>query len=1313
MHNTRQTMRSATSALFLFLATLPLQAQVLLTGPNTLSFTATSGGANPASQTLAIRQTGENPKNFTLSIATQSGGTWLSVSAGAGTTPARLTVTANAGGLPSGTYSGNIQIAATGSPAARVDVTLTVVATSVLQAAPTALSFLRQTGVDAASEEQYVVVNTTGSAAGFTVTPTTTDGGAWLAAAATPNTTPGLIAVRINPAGLAPGSYTGSLSIASPGLTTINVPVTLTIGANPIITANPSPLALAAVRNGSAATQTVAIQTSSGVAAFSATATTATGGNWLIVTPLISSAPGNIDIAANPANLAPGTYTGAVTITAAAAANQTVILLVTFTVTDSAVISAAPRSQTLSLVSSVSAGSALLRELPLINVTSTVASANITTTVSTTNGGAWLSAGSATGTAPGTVSSFVDATGLAPGTYRGQITIQGPGNSVQIPVTLVVTGNAQISVDQTTLTFNLQKGQTPPSSQVVNVLSSGAAYPFQSVITSITPANSQWLTGAVVSGTTPSALPLGVNSVVASALPVGQYTATITYGGFAGSTPPLANAPTLNVVLNVSDTALFTASPSTLDFTAPLNGNSSVPRTVSITSTDGLSRPFSVSTSTTSGGSWLLVGPTSGNTPSNLSVQALPFGLGTGVYEGTIQVTVPLISATPQTIRVRFTIQPSATITAAPNTLAFSQAAGSTGAASRTISVTASNASANYQVATSTTSGGNWLSATPAGGTTPGTITVAINGAGLAAGIYSGSIGISSSDISNSPVQIPVTLAVGAASLAVTPATVSLLATPGSSAPLTQVIALSGGSAPFTATAATTNGGNWLSVNPLTGNTPGSITLTASPVGLTSGTYNGSITIASTGFANSPQIIPVTLTIASVAPTGRQVIAQIADGGGWKTTINLVNLDVEPAPYTLRFYASDGAFLRLPFEGGTPGRLEVLEGVIPVGGSRTIVTAGTDTLLSQGWAELISTKLIGGLGVFRQRVAGRPDQEAGVSAITPMARFVLPFDNTQGFVSSMALANTNLDASRATTVSPRLEDGTILTGDSVNLPARGYTSFALSQRFPSMAGRRGSAEFVSAGPDFGALGFRFNDGGSFTSLPALEVPLTSPTAEITRVISQVADGSGWKTLVTLVNLDTVPAPFTLRFFKADGSSLVMPLTGTSASDVVEGTIAVGGTRIIETLGGESALVQGWAQLTTTRNVNGLAVFRQRVVGRSDQEAAVTLTSTGSRFVLPFDNTTDFTTSMALVNTTATFGTTVSVVIRDEAGAQLAADSISLGGRGYTSFALGTRFASTLARRGTVEFSSSTQITGLGLRFNQNGAFTSFPVMQKR
>ena len=71
------------------------------------------------------------------------------------------------------------------------------------------------------------------------------------------------------------------------------------------------------------------------------------------------------------------------------------------------------------------------------------------------------------------------------------------------------------------------------------------------------------------------------------------------------------------------------------------------------------------------------------------------------------------------------------------------------------------------------------------------------------------------------------------------------------------------------------------------------------------------------------------------------------------------------------------------------------------------------------------------------------------------------------------------------------------------------------------------------------------------------------------------------------------------------------------------------------------------------------------------------------------------------------------MVRDEAGVQLASDTIALGGRGQTALALADRFASTRTRRGTVEFNASTQITGLGLRFNQNGAFTSFPVMPKR
>jgi hypothetical protein len=341
------------------------------------------------------------------------------------------------------------------------------------------------------------------------------------------------------------------------------------------------------------------------------------------------------------------------------------------------------------------------------------------------------------------------------------------------------------------------------------------------------------------------------------------------------------------------------------------------------------------------------------------------------------------------------------------------------------------------------------------------------------------------------------------------------------------------------------------------------------------------------------------------------------------------------------------------------------------------------------------------------------DQEAGVSATVPSTRFVLPFDNTQGFVSSMALVNTNTTQARAITNSPRDEAGTPLVGDSVNLPSRGHTAFEMASRFPSMAQRRGAADFASSGADFSALGLRFSPGGSFTSLPTLDVPLSSDSRPANQVISQIADGSGWKTSITLVNLDTVPAPFTLRFWRQNGTALPMPISGGTPTEVIEGTIPVGGTRIIETLGGETELVQGWADLATTRSIGGLAVFRQRANSRSDQEAAAQ-TSTSNRFVLPFDNTDSYVTSMALVNVSATLGVAVNVIIRDEAGVQIGTDQVSLSGRGHTAFALTDRLSLTRNRRGTVEFiSTGSQITGLGLRFNPGGAFTSFPVLPKR
>lgn len=1301
----------AVNAAFLCAAAMmPLEAQLLLTGPNAISFNATAGGVNPTPQSVLIRHTGDTAKTFTVAVSTITGGNWLSASAGSGTTPARLVISAVSQGLPAGVYSGTVLINSTGVPSARVDVNMTVVGTAQLAASPANLSFVRQLGTDSGVTEQLVFVSSTGSPASFSVTPSTTDGGSWLQASATTSTTPGVVAVRISTAGLAAGDYSGSIAIAAQGVTTLTVPVSLTISTSAFLAVEPAAINLAAVRTGIAATRRVTLTPSSGALPFSAIPSTTTGGNWLIVQPGNGAAPGFLDVSANPSGLPAGLYSGSIQLSSPGAANPTTTIPVSFIVTDFPVMSATPQSLTASVSIDPTKATTTL-DLDPIQVSSTTAGTSFSVSVRTLNGGAWLAAGPANVTAPAAVTSVVDATGLPSGIYRGSISITGAGNTVEIPVTLTVSSSAQLVADPPTVTFNLQKGQTQPSNQVVNVSSTGAAYAFQSTVTSITPAGSTWLNGGVTTGTTPSALTLGVNATSASALANGQYSATITISGQAGINPvPPAN-PTVNVVLNVSDNPLFNVSPQTLDFVVPVNGTPPPIRPVAVTATDNSSRAFTASATTSSGGSWLLVGPTSGNTPANLNVQVAHLGLGAGTYEGTIQVSVPSVSANPQTVRVRLIVQPATTLSATPAALAFTQASGGAPPAAQTVSVSAT-AFANFQVTTSTNSGGAWLSVNPAGGSTPGTLNVSVNASTLAAGVYNGSIGISSGDVNNTPRVIPVTLTVTAPTLSLTPPAVTLLAPPGSTTPVTQQVSVSAGTAAFTTSVAVVSGGSWLSVNPTSGTAPATVTVSANPTGLPAGTYQGTVIFTAPGVANSPQTLQVTLNVATAPPPGRQLLSQIADGAGWKTTMTLVNLDTTPASFTLTFYSSDGSLLRLPIE-GTPGRLETISGVIPVGGSRTILTAGTDTTLSQGWAELTSSQQVSGLGVFRQRVSGRPDQEAGVSVTTPTSRFVLPFDNTQGFVSSMALVNTNTTIARAVTGTPRDESGNTLLGDSVNLPSKGHVAFEMAQRFPSMSGRRGSVEFVAPGPDFSALGLRFNPGGAFTSLPALEVPQTTSGAPTTQVISQIADGGGeWKTTVTLVNLDTVPAPFTLRFWNQQGTTLAIPIAGGSATDVIEGTIPVGGTRVIETQGGATPLVQAWAELTSTRHISGVGVFRQSGAGRPDQEAAVSLTSAGTRFVLPFDNTDNFVTSMALVNTSANIGTAVSIVIRDEAGQQIGTDTISLTGRGHNAFQLRERLAATRNRRGTVEFTSTSQITGLGLRFNPGGAFTSFPVLKR-
>ncbi|HEY6403802.1 MAG TPA: S8 family serine peptidase, partial [Blastocatellia bacterium] len=100
----------------------PATQPVIGVNPGSLSFTATAGGGNPASQTISITNTGAGTLNWTAT----DNASWLTVSPTSGTAPSTLTASANISGLAAGTYNGTITISATGAPNSPVNVPVTL-----------------------------------------------------------------------------------------------------------------------------------------------------------------------------------------------------------------------------------------------------------------------------------------------------------------------------------------------------------------------------------------------------------------------------------------------------------------------------------------------------------------------------------------------------------------------------------------------------------------------------------------------------------------------------------------------------------------------------------------------------------------------------------------------------------------------------------------------------------------------------------------------------------------------------------------------------------------------------------------------------------------------------------------------------------------------------------------------------------------------------------------------------------------------------------------------------------------------------------
>ena len=86
----------------------------------------------------------------------------------------------------------------------------------------------------------------------------------------------------------------------------------------------------------------------------------------------------------------------------------------------------------------------------------------------------------------------------------------------------------------------------------------------------------------------------------------------------------------------------------------------------------------------------------------------------------------------------------------------------------------------------------------------------------------------------------------------------------------------------------------------------------------------------------------------------------------------------------------------------------------------------------------------------------------------------LPFDNTAGFVTGVAFANTSIPMA-SITVTAWDDSGARITSQAIPVAESGHTSFVLPSQFPLTAGKRGiraASEFGGGG--LAGLGLRFS-----------------------------------------------------------------------------------------------------------------------------------------------------------------------------------------------------------------------------------------------
>jgi hypothetical protein len=216
--------------------------------------------------------------------------------------------------------------------------------------------------------------------------------------------------------------------------------------------------------------------------------------------------------------------------------------------------------------------------------------------------------------------------------------------------------------------------------------------------------------------------------------------------------------------------------------------------------------------------------------------------------------------------------------------------------------------------------------------------------------------------------------------------------------------------------------------------------------------------------------------------TSGLVIPHVVDGGGWQTTFGITNTTATTATATLQFYQqTDNAGDTQAWTPPLTGAVSTTNIQLAPGATVFLQTLGTAPTLTQGFGEMIASAGVQGYAIFTWHV-GSGYQDGTALAAAPGGTILVPFDNSSGIVTGIAVVNASGSA-ETLSANLRLASGQVVPGSLPSIPSLGHTSFTLPSLFPQSAGQQGTLELSSSAGTFSVVGLRFHASGAFTSLP--------------------------------------------------------------------------------------------------------------------------------------------------------------------------------------------------------------------------------------